>query len=177
MSNQSKQQKQKQKQNQSSDPVAVVQGAAALLPPKKRPTKQETASRRGNLRRAPSGFITLVLALAEQNGGVVAGVAVDAEAAKASLTQASRLRVGAVAARGIAVRLGADALELESSVAQTVLAAVGALEAQSRSPGNEGMAATVASLREAAQRRPRAKAAKPVATPAPPPAAPTLAHT
>jgi hypothetical protein len=160
------------------DPVTAIQQVASSMPAAAPVTKTALSEMRSASRRAPAKLIALVLSMAEEGGGSVAGVPIDATAARNSLAQATSLRVGAASARAVARQLEQEALTLASGVAQQALSATTSLEAFARTPNGRSLAAKAADLRTAARgtRRPsKAKAAAaPVVTgPAP---APTVTH-
>ena len=119
-------------------------------------TATELKELRSVERRAPSKLIALVLSEAEEGGGSVAGVAIDATASRNDVARATKLRVGAAAARSIARRLEQEPLTRASGVAQRALSATTSLEAYARTPEGRSLTAKAAELRTAARRPKRA---------------------
>jgi hypothetical protein len=155
------------------DPVADLQAAD-------RQTRSDTPlgatarkERRSVARRSSVAQINLVLSLAEQSGGIVGGIAIDATAMRAQQAQSARNRVGAALARRVAQRLNDRAIASDATIAQRVLAAVAGLEAQSMTAEGSALAPTVAELRGAARRR-KSTPRPPVATPVTPPVTPPV---
>jgi hypothetical protein len=143
------------------DPVTAIQQVARTMPAAEPVTVAVRNEMRNVSRRAPAKLIALVLSLAEESGGNVAGVPIDATASRSALQQATQLRVGAAAARAVARNLEEQALVLSSSVAQRALSATTSLEAFARTPDGRSHAAKAAELRAAARgTKRRASAAK-----------------
>ena len=143
------------------DPVTAIQQVARAMPAAEHVTQTAREELRSVERRAPAKLIALVLSLAEESGGNVAGVPIDAAAARSDVAQATRLRVGAAAARAVARNLEEQALVLSSGVAQRALSATTSLEAFARTPDGRAHAAKAAELRAAARgTRRRASTAK-----------------
>jgi hypothetical protein len=138
------------------DPVAALLQVARAMPaaePVTVPQRREMRSVEG---RAPAKFTALVLSMAEEGSGNVAGVPIDATASRTALAQATRLRVGAAAARSVARQLEDQALGLASAVAQRALSATTSLEAYARTPEGRSFTAKAAELRTAARGTKRA---------------------
>jgi hypothetical protein len=133
------------------DPVTAVQAVARALPAVEPVTIAAREEMRSAVRRAPAAFIALVLSEAEESGGNVAGVPIDATAARDAQAQASRLRVGAAAARAVARHLEQESLTLASGVAMQALAATSSLEALARTPSGRNLVAKATALRSAAR--------------------------
>jgi hypothetical protein len=185
MSKKNTQSKQSEASSAGTDPVAAIQKIARAMPAVEVMTKTQISDLRSTERRAPAKFIALVLSEAEESDGSVAGVAIDPTTARSDVARATKLRVGAAAARSIARRLEQEALTLASGVAQRALSATTSLEAHARTPEGRSLVAKAAELRAAARKTKRAKAAAkteagPTPTPAPaeePPPAPETAPT
>jgi hypothetical protein len=134
------------------DPAAAVVEVARALPAAEPVTTSARDAMRTLERRAPAALIALVVSMAEQSGGVVAGVHVDPTATRDAQAKAAHLRVGAAAARAVARYLEEQALLLVGGVAQTALSATVSLEALARTPSGRGLAAKAAELRAAARK-------------------------
>jgi hypothetical protein len=151
----------------SPDPISTLQAverALAAPPTLDRATREE---KRRVVARSSPAQLNLLFGEASESGGVVGGVTIDVATSQASLARAGRLRVGAAAAKRIARQLADEALGLEATVTQTALAAIGALESQSKAPGGEALVSKVAALRGAVKKR--ARGHRNAATPAPAP--------
>jgi hypothetical protein len=111
------------------------------------------SERRSLLHRTSPTQINLVLSFAQQSGGLLGGIAIDAETIRNQQSESALLRVGAAVARRLAQRLNDRALVLESTIARKTLSAIGGLEAQSKTDEGSALAPTVAELRAAARRR------------------------
>ena len=133
------------------DPVTAIQQVARALPAAEPVTKAARDEMRSVERRAPAKFTALVLSMAEESDGNIAGVSIDATASRNALAQATRLRVGAAAARSVARQLEDQALGLASAVAQRALSATTSLEAYARTPEGRSFTAKAAELRTAAR--------------------------
>ncbi len=140
------------------DPVAALQQIARAMPAAESMTKSQIEDLRSVERRAPAKFVALVLSEAEEGDGNVAGVPIDATTSRSDVATATKLRVGAAAARSIARRLEAQALVLASSVAQRALSATTSLEAYARTPEGRSYVAKASELRTAARGTKRIKA-------------------
>jgi hypothetical protein len=138
------------------DPVAAIQQVARAMPAAEPVTKAVRDEMRSVERRAPAKFTALVLSMAEESDGSVAGVPIDATASRTALAQATRLRVGAAAARSVARQLEDQALGLASAVAQRALSATTSLEAYARTPEGRSFTAKAGELRTAARGTKRA---------------------
>ena len=134
-----------------SDPVAGIQQIVSSMPESTALTAPERKIKRQLGRRATGALVVLVASMAEEGGGNVAGVQVDATASRSAQAQAARLRVGARSARSLALRLMDDALTLEAGNAQRALSALAAMEAQARTPEGKHLAPKVLELRTAAK--------------------------
>ena len=138
--------------------MAGVQQVVSSMSESTALTTAERDAKREVKRRATGALVVLVASMAEEGGGSVAGVQVDATASRSAQAQAARLRVGARSARSLARRFVDDALTLEADDAQRALSAVAAMEAQARTPEGKHLAPKVLELRTAAKegaRRPR----------------------
>jgi hypothetical protein len=164
MSNKHIQSKQSASSPAGYDPVAALQQVARAMPAAVNMTKAQIADMRSAQRRAPSKLIALVLSEAEEGGGSVAGVPIDATASRSDVAQATNLRVGAAAARAIARRLEQQALVLASGVAQRALSATTSLQALARTPEGSSYVAKAAELRTAARGAKKRKAKETTAT-------------
>ena len=133
--------------------VARVMPAVVLV------SKAERSDMRSVAARAPAAFITLVAKMAEENGGSIAGVPIDAAATRDALTQVEHLRDGVAAARAVARYLEQEALLLASGIAQEALSATTSLEALGRTLKGRTLAAKAADLC-AAQRKGSRRSAK-----------------
>ena len=145
------------------DLAAAVMQVARALPASVPVTVTARRDMRAVVARAPAALIALVTSMAEEGGGSVAGVSIDAAATRDAVTQVSHLRVGAAAARAIARHLEQEALALASGVAQRALSATTSLEALARTPEGRTLVAKATELRAAARgsrRRSIAKQAK-----------------
>jgi hypothetical protein len=140
------------------DPVAALQQIARKLPAVTPPTTVERKEMNRAEHRAPSALIALVLSMAEEGGGFVAGIPIDVAWSRDALAKATHLRVGAAAARAIARRSDDEAMSLASGVAQTPHSATTSLEALARTPDGRTLAGKAAELRAIA--RPRKKKGK-----------------
>ena len=144
------------------DPVEAVLQVARALPAAEPVTQVEREALRAIERRAPAALIALVVSMAEEGDGHVAGVPVDATATRDAQAKASHLRVGAAAARAVARHLEQEALLLVAGVAQTALSATMSLEALARTQDGRGLVAKATELRAAARKgrrvtKPKAK--------------------
>ena len=142
------------------DPVEAVLQVARALPASVPVTQTEREALRALERRAPAALIALVASMAEEGDGHVAGIPVDAAATRDAQAKASRLRVGAAAARAIARHLEQEALLLVADVAQTALSATTSLEAFARTPEGRGHVAKATELRTAARKARRVARSK-----------------
>ncbi len=158
MSNKNTQSKQSASSSAGYDPVAALQQVARAMPATENMTKAQLRDLRSAQRRAPSQLIALVLSAAEEGGGSVAGIAIDATASRSNVAQAANLRVGAAAARSIARRLEQQALVLASGVAQRALSATTSLQALARTPEGSSYVAKAAELRTVARGTKKRKA-------------------
>jgi hypothetical protein len=150
--------------------VPAIENAASALPLTTPLSSADRTYRRNLVRRAPSTLITAVAGMAAQTGNVIAGVSFDPVATRTDQANADRLSQGASAAKAMSRRLSDDGLILRSDIAARALAVVGALDVQSRVPGDKEAAAKLAVLHGATQRRSKRKPAAPA-----PPAAPVAA--
>ena len=150
------------------DPVAALQQVARAMPAAVSMTKAQIADMRSAERRAPTKFVALVLSEAEDSGGSIAGVPIDATTSRSDVALATNLRVGAAAARSIARRLEQQALVLSSSVAQRALSATTSLAAYARTPEGRSFTAKAGERRAAARtkRKPKETTATTGTTPA-----------
>jgi hypothetical protein len=151
MSKKNTQSKQSASSSAGYDPVAALQQVARAMPAAVNMTKAQIEDLRSVERRAPTKFVALVLSEAEEGGGNVAGVAIDATTARSDVAQATNLRVGAAAARSIARRLEQQALVLASGVAQSALSATTSLQALARTPQGSSYVTKATELRTAAR--------------------------
>lgn len=162
----------KQKKSQTKQASAGLGTATAamqvarVLPAVVLASKAARSEMRSVVSRAPAAFIALVAKTAEENGGSIAGVPVDAAATRDALTQVEHLRFGVAAARAITRYLEQEALVLASGVAQQALSATTSLEALARTMDGRVHAAKAAELRAAQRKGGRrlAKAAKDTGT-------------
>jgi hypothetical protein len=143
------------------DAIEAIQSVARTMPSPVLMTKRVANALRAAERRAPPHLIALVLALAEQSGGQVAGLPIDAAAMRADNARVTSLRVAAVNARSIARRLEQEALTLAAGVAQRALSATTSLQAYARTPEGRTLNAKADELRAAAREpKPRKSATK-----------------
>lgn len=133
------------------DTAAAAMQVASAVPAYVLESKAVRRDKRAVVARAPSAFMELVVAMAEDGGGNVAGVSIDATATRDAMAKAARLRVGAAAARAVARYLEQEALDLASGFAQRALSATTSLEALARTPEGRSYAAKAAELRAAAR--------------------------
>lgn len=141
-----------QTKQSAADPAAAVMQVARVLPAVPLATQTMRTEMRAVSRRAPIAFITLVAKTAEENGGSIAAVPIDATATRNALAKLEHLRFGVAAARAVTRYLEQEAWTLASGLAQQALAATSSLEALARSPDGRIFAAKAAELR-AAQRK------------------------
>ena len=143
---------QKKQSSAGLDPAAAVMQVARELPAVVLAPKAVRAEMRAVAGRAPTAFIALVAKTAEENGGSIAAVPVDATATRSALAKLEHLRFGVAAARAVTRYLEQEVLTLASSLAQQALAATSSLQALARSPDGRIFAAKAEELR-AAQRK------------------------
>lgn len=134
------------------DPAAAVMQVARVLPAVVLAPMNVRNEMRSVVGRAPTAFITLVAKTAEENGGSIAAVPVDATATRDALAKLEHLRFGVAAARAVSRYLEHEVLLVASGLAQQALAATSSLEALARSPDGRIFAAKAEELR-AAQRK------------------------
>jgi hypothetical protein len=146
----SKQKSVKKKQSSAGvDPAAAVMQVARVLPAVVLVSKSVRAEMRSVIGRAPVGFITLVAKMAEESGGSIAAIPIDAATTRSALAKLEHLRFGVAAARAVARYLEQEVLVLASGIAQQSLAATSSLQALARTPDGRIFAAKAAELRAA----------------------------
>ena len=139
------------------DPVAATQHVESSMSESPTLTAVERKAQRAMGLRATGALVALVASMAEEGNGHVAGVVIDAAATRTAQAKAARLRVGANAARSIALRFMDEALTIEADNAKRTLAASSAMESLARAPEGTSFAPQVARLRAAAKEGARRK--------------------
>jgi hypothetical protein len=118
-------------------------------------------------RRAPDALIELVLKLAENNGGQVAGIPIDVASARTTLTNVSAATAAAADSRRIAAQMDDDALQQRVVVADRVFAVHMALRRLVNTPEGEPFARASEEMASVLRNQPRLKRGKAAEKPAP----------
>jgi hypothetical protein len=115
-------------------------------------------------RRTAASVIPSILALASQNGGQVAGVAVDVTAVQESLDEVAAAERLATVVRTLLQRLDDDALQKRASAAEIATTCMMAMRAAVRTPAGKALRPNLAALTAEMKRLRKPRKAKATTT-------------
>jgi hypothetical protein len=134
--------------------TSTIGGIASSLPNDvlEQKAKKKLASRSEN---CPDTLIDLVIQVAQQNGGSVAGMPYDVQAAKDALTQVGDLQTQLNVARQLVQRLEDEVVQTRISVADPTFAIYTALRRLTKTAKYNSLLPAYQQMQEAVKNRPR----------------------